>query len=191
MINISDYILSFDNVLDQEFCSKLIEEFELTGESEYKRKSEHKWDQDYRSFTELNVSRDEHFKWAHDKFFEVSKELARGYRQQCQAHFFPKQFGFEDARMKKYENNDKDQFGWHVDVGDYPSARRYLVIFYYLNDVEEGGETVFALNDEKLVQVRPKRGRIVMFPPMWMFPHIGAKPISNPKYIVSTYLHYL
>ena len=191
MINTSDYILSYDDVLDSAFCNKLIEEFELMGESEYKRRSDYKWDQDYRSFTELNVSRDNHFKWAHDKFFEVSKELARGYRQQCQAHFFPKEYGFEDARMKKYENNDKDQFGWHVDVGDYASARRYLVIFYYLNDVDEGGETVFALSDEKLVQVKPKRGRIVMFPPMWMFPHIGAKPISNPKYIVSTYLHYL
>jgi hypothetical protein len=29
-----------------------------------------------------------------------------------------------------------------------------------------------------------------MFPPLWMFPHKGESPISNPKYIISTYLHY-
>lgn len=190
MINTSDYILSYDDVLDVEFCSRLIEEFELANNSEHMRRSEHKWKQDYRAFTELNISRDPSFEWAHSKFFETSKLLARGYQQKCQAHFFPSEYGFEDARMKKYNNDGKDQFGWHTDVGDYPSARRYLVIFYYLNDVLEGGETVFSLSDEKLVQVAPKRGRIVMFPPMWMFPHCGARPISNPKYIVSTYLHY-
>jgi hypothetical protein len=65
-------------------------------------------------------------------------------------------------------------------------------MFYYLNDVEEGGETAF---DDKVseyyLKVKSKQGRIVMFPPMWMYPHKGLKPISNPKYIISTYMHYL
>lgn len=155
------------------------------------RESKHNWGKDYRSFTELNISRDYDFKWAHEEFYETTRLLAEGYKQKTQSYFFPEKFGFEDARMKKYQNNDVDQFGWHVDVGDYASARRYLVIFYYLNDVEEGGETVFNVGDDSFVQVKPKRGRIVMFPPTWMFPHIGTKPVSNSKYIVSTYLHYL
>ena len=191
MRNITDYIISYNDVLKPEFCCRLIDQFEETKESEYMRESKHDWGKDYRSFTELNVSRDENFSWARDEFYETSRLLASGYKQKTNSYFFPEKFGFEDARMKKYQNNDVDQFGWHVDVGDYASARRYLVIFYYLNDVEEGGETVFNIGDDSFVQVKPKRGRIVMFPPMWMFPHIGTKPVSNSKYIVSTYLHYL
>ena len=61
-------------------------------------------------------------------------------------------------------------------------------MFTYLNDVEEGGETEFLSNGE--FTVKPKCGRMVVFPPSFMFPHRGRKPISNSKYILSTYLHY-
>jgi hypothetical protein len=63
-------------------------------------------------------------------------------------------------------------------------------MFTYLNDVDEGGETEFESDENNLFTVKPKCGRIVVFPPMWTFPHRGKKPISNPKYILSTYLHY-
>jgi hypothetical protein len=56
---------------------------------------------------------------------------------------------------------------------------------WYLNDVDNGGETVF----EELF-IRPKLGTMIVFPPLWMFPHRGNPPISNLKYIMSTYLHY-
>jgi hypothetical protein len=191
MRNITDYILSYDDVLDQSFCQRLIDQFEQTKDSEHLRESKYNWTTDYRSFTELNISRDENFKWAHSQFYETSKKLASGYKKKTNSHFFPEKFGYEDARMKKYKNDGVDQFGWHVDVGDYASARRYLVIFYYLNDVECGGETIFNISDESFIHIKPRCGRIVMFPPMWMFPHIGTTPISNSKYIVSTYLHYL
>lgn len=189
--NLKDYVVSFDNVLDEEFCTKLINQFDTASNSPHFRQSKHSWDLDYRSFKELNISKDESFAWAHSHFYDVTQSLVDDYKKICRTMFFPEKFGFEDARMKKYENDGFDQFGWHVDVGDYPSARRYLVVFYYLNDVEEGGETVFHFGSSKYAIIKPKRGRIVMFPPMWMFPHIGTKPISSTKYIVSTYLHYL
>ena len=56
---------------------------------------------------------------------------------------------------------------------------------WYLNDVENGGETEF-LN----VSIKPKAGTLVVFPPLWMFPHKGNAPISGSKYLLSTYLHY-
>ena len=31
-------------------------------------------------------------------------------------------------------------------------------------------------------------GRLLMFPPYWMFQHVGNAPVSNDKYILSTYL---
>ena len=39
--------------------------------------------------------------------------------------------------------------------------------------------------------VQPKRGSILIFPPTWMYRHAGLPPVSNDKYILGTYLHYL
>ena len=104
-------------------------------------------------------------------------------------NFFPKEIGFEQVRMKKYDVGN-DEFREHVDVGDYASARRFLVMFFYLNDVDEGGETAFIGIDHD-IRVKPKAGSMLMFPPMWTHPHAGLPPISNPKYICGSYLHYI
>jgi hypothetical protein len=97
----------------------------------------------------------------------------------------------EAIRMKKYDANDIDQFGWHADVGDAASSRRQLAMFSYLNDVAEGGETVFRGIAGEDAIIKPKLGRTVIFPPNFMFPHKGNKPVSGPKYIVSQYVHYV
>ena len=54
-----------------------------------------------------------------------------------------------------------------------------------MNDVDDGGHTIF-----NGMKIDPKKGRLVMFPPTWMFPHMGEEPISNTKYIMSSYLRY-
>ncbi len=64
-------------------------------------------------------------------------------------------------------------------------SARYLVFLWYLNDVDEGGETAFVDIDMK---VAPRAGRLLMFPPYWMYQHAGLPPVSNDKYIISTYL---
>lgn len=86
--------------------------------------------------------------------------------------------------LKRYRANADEGFQPHFDsIG--PVANRYLVFLWYLNDVAEGGETAFVDLD---LAVRPKAGRLLVFPPYWMFQHEGRPPISNDKYILSTYL---
>ena len=70
---------------------------------------------------------------------------------------------------------------------DYASAKRFLVFFLYLKDNKEG-YTSFPEYDLK---VKPKAGRLLMFPPLWTYKHIGHKPIEVPKYIIGSYLHYV
>ena len=105
---------------------------------------------------------------------------------------FPENHGWEQFRMKRY-TPCQDEFKFHVDVQDYASARRFLVAFYYLNDVEVGGETMFmhTKDSQPKMVVKPKAGRLIVFPPLWTYPHLGAMPISGAKYIVGTYLHYV
>ena len=38
------------------------------------------------------------------------------YMKEFDKYCFPNKFGFEAFKMKKYEPNDIDEFGWHVDV---------------------------------------------------------------------------
>ena len=65
------------------------------------------------------------------------------------------------------------------------SCPRFISFLWYLNDVEEGGQTLFHGKE-----VKPKKGRLVIFPPLWLFPHMGTEPISNTKYVMSSYLRY-
>jgi hypothetical protein len=51
--------------------------------------------------------------------------------------------------------------------------------------VVEGGETVFPQLD---VRIAARQGRLLAFPPYWMFQHAGLPPLSGDKYILSTYL---
>jgi prolyl 4-hydroxylase len=194
--NLVDYIRVYDEVLDIDTCADLIELFDRNEVDEINkhlyRLSSHQWVEDYRRFTEADITAIEAFKPYVMPLYACVGTVYDWYERDC-GKFFPQDRRFESLRMKRYDNNDKDQFGWHVDVGDHSSARRYLVMFFYLNEVR-GGETVFEFNNKysKMTHftVNPKPGRIVVFPPMWMFPHKGMKPIGGPKYIISTYAHY-
>lgn len=197
MNQLTDYIKVYDNVIRPEVCNGLIEVFEKNTPSTnpFYRVSTQEWDEDYRKFTEAEITNIPDFSQFIAPLYKNVQAAYKKYKEDC-GRFFPKKNGLENFRLKRYDANNYDQFGWHADVGDYPSARRYLVMFLYLNDVDLGGETQFEFdkdyeNSKAYFTVKPKCGRMVLFPPMWMFPHRGCKPISGPKYILSTYAHYL
>lgn len=98
----------------------------------------------------------------------------------------PSTLNTETFRMKRYRPGTGEEFRVHYDAKGF-YCNRYLVLLWYLNDVAEGGETVFP---DLGVSIKPKRGRLLMFPPNWCFQHAGLPPISNDKYILSTYLLY-
>lgn len=89
-----------------------------------------------------------------------------------------------DLILKRYRAGADEGFQPHFD-SVHEAANRYLVFLWYLNDVEEGGETDFP---QLGVRVAARRGRLLMFPPYWMFQHAGLPPGSADKYILSTYL---
>ena len=41
------------------------------------------------------------------------------------------------------------------------------------------------------LEVKPKQGRLLMFPPTWIYLHTGHKPVIKNKYIIVIYLHYV
>lgn len=120
------------------------------------------------------------------KFADVLKEYKKHLPEYVE--WFPHKIYFEELRIKKYEPDTDDMFDLHVDVQDHSSAKRYLSFLCYLNDSFFGGETDFPYNK---LTVQPKTGTVLVFPPTWQYPHRGL-PVKegDPKYILSTYLHY-
>lgn len=184
------YTLYFDNALPPGACEEIINRFERNVDQQEDTILE-----GHRSFKEINITKNPGWEDIQQGLISTFQFALTKYKQ----HFnidemsWPEQYGYEELRMKRYLPNDKDEFRYHVDVQSYATARRFLVYFWYLNDVEEGGETVFKenRNTEPSLIVKPKAGRLIMFPPLWTHPHIGMKPISGTKYIIGGYLHYV
>ncbi len=88
--------------------------------------------------------------------------------------------------LKRYLAGDEEKFQTHFDsINDV--CDRYLVFLWYLNDVDEGGNTWFpGLH----TGVAPRAGRLLMFPPYWMYAHQGQPSPHQDKYILSTYLRF-
>ena len=89
-----------------------------------------------------------------------------------------------DYILKRYRPGHDEQFQLHFDAV-HDVANRYFVLLWYLNDVAVGGATEFP---GLQLTVEARAGRLLVFPPYWMYQHAGRAPVSGDKYILGTYL---
>lgn len=77
---------------------------------------------------------------------------------------------------------------WHIEHNKgRENEKRILVYSIYLNTVEEGGETEFLYQSQR---VKPVKGRIVIWPAGFPYVHRGNPPLSGEKYIVTSWINY-
>ena len=91
----------------------------------------------------------------------------------------------EKIIIKKYSKNEIiNEFKEELVVVDNNTSNEIskLIFVWYLNNVEEGGETEFWQG--KYI-VKPEVGKMVIFPSCWTFPHSGKIPLSCDKYILT------
>ena len=75
---------------------------------------------------------------------------------------------------------------WHIEHGKgFDMEPRAFVFSIYLNDIKDGGETEF-LHFSK--RVKPKTGRIVIWPAAFPYLHRGDPPLSGEKYILTSWM---
>ncbi|RIZ67284.1 MAG: 2OG-Fe(II) oxygenase [Methylococcales bacterium] len=72
-------------------------------------------------------------------------------------------------------------YKWHVDTRIEFGKVRVLTYIWYLNTIEDGGETGFVYK-----KVKPEAGKLVFFPATWDYVHCGF-PAEN-KYILTGWL---
>ena len=75
---------------------------------------------------------------------------------------------------------------WHIEHNKgFDNEPRAFAYSIYLNDVEDGGETEFL---HQSVRVKPKTGRIVIWPAGFPYLHRGNPPLSGEKYILTSWM---
>jgi hypothetical protein len=103
-------------------------------------------------------------------------------------HIFDNSDLHVDCFMLQKYNKCKGRYVYHNDFTNESEKNRYRVItfIWYLNDVTDGGETEFFGGK---INIKPEKGKLVLFPASWAFPHRGKMPISNDKYIITNWFY--
>lgn len=75
----------------------------------------------------------------------------------------------------------------HAERMSFAYIHRVMAWMTYLNDVEDGGETVF---DHYGIAVKPERAKTLIWPAEWTHAHHGAVVRSGKKYIITGWMHF-
>ena len=189
-VNITNFIGVYDNYITQNDCDKAISLYEnqdkfnntinrISGE---KASILHKQDQQYFAAPwNLDVW------WEQLKPMMVNFDLAWNHyvKNTGASDAYGVPFHFTDMKIQKTLPTEGYHV-WHIEHGKgYHNESRAFVFTIYLNDVEEGGETEF-LHFSK--RVKPKTGRIVIWPAGFPYIHRGNSPLSGKKYILTSWM---
>ena len=190
-VNIDNFIGVYDNYITEEECKKAIQLYEdqnkfnntvnrINGEQ-----SSILDKQDQQLFANphnINVW------WETLKSIVVNYDLAWNHyikNTGADQAYDGKPFNFTCLKIQKTLPTEGYHV-WHIEHGKgFENEPRAFVFSIYLNDVEEGGETEF-LHFSK--RVKPKTGRIVIWPAAFPYLHRGNPPLTGEKYILTSWM---
>lgn len=182
-LDLRDCIQVFDQALSPGLCARMIQSFQQLQRFQRGNGRGVRTGLEHSAWTELDITP------LSDAGFRASmRGLMQTYLDRYNQRLaltlpVPPARDISELVIKRYRAGHDEQFQPHFDsIGEV--ANRYLVFLWYLNDVEHGGETAFVDLD---IEVQPRAGRLLMFPPQWMYQHVGRPPLSGDKYILSTY----
>jgi hypothetical protein len=191
-----DFIGTYTNVVEDEFCEYLINEFERLkfnnigrDRVEFEGASGHQ-KKDY------SISMD-----LHNEVFGLYKgdlaikQLYSGlqncYDAYTQEYSILKEFNITGREVKMQKSNPGEGYHlWHCEQGNGNQSARALVWILYLNTLnpENAGETEFLYQQTR---IRPIKNTMVFFPAGFTHVHRGNPVHGNTsKYIVTGWFHY-
>lgn len=190
-VNIDNFIGVYDNYITKEECNNAIQLFEMEDKFERtvnrigseKISTLEKQDQQF-----FAVPNNIEVWWKDLKSMLFNYDLAwNHYAKNVGASeaYGGLQFKFTNIKIQKTLPTEGYHV-WHIEhSNDFYNSKRAFVFSIYLNDVEEGGETEF-LHFSK--RVKPKTGRVVIWPAGFPYLHRGNPPLSGEKYILTSWM---
>lgn len=182
--SLEDYIFTLDNVVPEELCNRILEEYR---ESQFWIPSSvggGNVDNQIRNCDIINISTDnvlqENFdarKKIDEDFYLCASNAINEYRK-----LFPEVASEIDTGYDLLRYNQGQFYVQHTD--SFKQQQRSVSCSFLLNDDYEGGE--FAFFDREIV-IRGGKGSIVMFPSNFMFPHEIMPVISGTRYSIITW----
>ena len=200
---IKDFIGVFPNAFSQNFCDRVINHFDYCRtntafvrprlESEgvdplYK--DDHSFflnDPDLQEYLEVKELPFLHKKFG-EEFFSTTSRFLDEYNaeysilRRINTEVGPKS-GVFDLKIQKTDPGE-GYHTWHCESFDRHSMFRYIAYTVYLNTVDEGGETEFLYQKQRL---KPEAGTLAIWPAAWTHVHRGNPPLSGSKYIITTW----
>lgn len=121
----------------------------------------------------------------------LNKEMIEMVGDEALSGLVSKMYRFGTINVQKYDKGVGGYYHWHSE--NYPQVNdpknealhRVLLFMYYLNDVNEGGETEFYYQDKKF---QPKKGQLLIAPSGFTHTHKGNVPLSDDKYILTSWV---
>jgi len=189
-VNINNFIATYDNYITKEECNKAINLYE--NQNKFNRtinrisfeKESILRKQDQQFFADVyNVD----VWWESLKPMMINFDMAWNHYLKNtgadEAYGVP--FHFTCLKIQKTLPTEGYHV-WHIEhAKGFDNEARAFVFSIYLNDVEEGGETEFL---HQSVRVKPKAGRIVIWPAAFPYVHRGNPPLSGEKYILTSWM---
>jgi len=185
----NSFIFVFDNALPDFLCDDMIQRFEQYADEQYEGRvgSDVGENLSLKKTTDLVVSGKQHWKDVDNNLF---RSLGLAIRKFQKKHaFFENMQQFKDMGYNLQRYQAGDYYHWHVDADNPQLANRQLVAIWYLNDIQgQGGETEFIYQD---IQVRPEKGKLILFPPFWTHQHRAVTLEQGAKYIATTWINFV
>jgi hypothetical protein len=184
----TNYIVEFKHSIPDLLCEEIIEIFE---EYDTKRKGATVGGikPEVLDSLDMCIGTEENNLWKKKLFSFIQKELINKLSQyekivnkyNYNNGFNIKKMFIRNIIIRKYEIN-KGKYKYHTDELHFlkNKSRRIISFIWYLNNINEGGETIFENN----YKIKPEIGKLLLFPSSWTYPHTGSIPISDDKYII-------
>jgi hypothetical protein len=179
-----------ENVIDNNLCEEIIKLFES---------SDKKYDGVVLNGLKKNIKKtiDLHMSYEPELFIDIDKKLHSilnasiyEYIDKLNSNCLTiNMLHFTDSgfNIQKYIKN-QGFYIYHNDFSIDFKDKKYRLFTYllYLNNIDEGGETEFFGN----YKIKPKPGKLLLFPACWTYPHKALLPISNDKYIITGWVYF-
>lgn len=192
---IDPYISVYEEVLPADLCDKIIKLYAKNNHLHFKGHTSSGLVTDVKKTTDMSITRADVPEL--NKIDEILKNNLGHYMEKyiikisntCDnIYLFRGEMQDTGYHMQKYNKNE----GLYITHTDDSSQilsneiqSRVVTFIWYLNDVTEGGETIF-INKCK---IKPKKGNLLIFPSLWTYPHCGMVPESHDKYIITGWMY--
>lgn len=185
----NNMIEEYSNAFSEEFCKNVIDIFErmhserlTVAQRSMNRNSDDRVMYDWSPHNQMHY-------YHHDVVKEFYQTLYTNYLRYIEKYQILSEMAPHSPKGMCVQRTSENQgyHLWHCESSSNASSSRMLAYTLYLNDITDGGETEYLYQK---IKVKPKTGKLVIWPAFFTHPHRGNPTYSENKYIITGWYTY-